>query len=323
MQEEEGRSRRRGAAGRAHIRTMSEEHQPVTGPRTVLQAQIFARSMPWKQTCTMVDRLAPVGAERGLHLSVPQDPAGLVEGFDRWLRSRGGAWERVEVPEAALAPLRSSLGGTRPEPCRIPHPDETFDLLVLVGVLEHIPDDRALVAECHRVLKPGGRLVLAVRQARTWSLLRPLRRLFGVADQVRGRARPGYGESALFDVLKDGFDVEEAHPYSRFFAQAFDIPLQRAIRFPGIRHEMNSERAGDEERVLMAYRRAARSASFWYPAAWLASRLDYLLLGSRGHALAACGRRRQWRPRRAPTLKDGRSIAEATINTKIGTAAPF
>ena len=150
-----------------------------------------------------------------------------------------------------------------------------------------------------------------------------LRRLFGVAGQVRGRARPGYGESALFDVLKDGFDVEEAYPYSRFFAQLLDIPLQRAIRFPGIRHEMASGIAGDDERILMAYRRAARSASFWYPAAWFASKVDVLLIGSRGHALAATGRRRQWRPRRAPTLKDGRSIAEATINTKIGTAAPF
>jgi SAM-dependent methyltransferase len=193
----------------------------------------------------------------------------------------------------------------------------------MVGVLEHLPDDRAMVAECHRVLKPGGRLVLAVRQTRPWTLLRPLRRLFGVADQVRGRARAGYGESGLFDVLKDGFDVEEAHPYSRFFTQLLDIPLQRAIQFPGIRHEMASGHVGDEERVLMAYRRAARSASFWYPAGRLASVVDLLLVGSRGHALAAAGRRRQWRPRRAPTLKDGRSIAEATINTKIGTAAPF
>jgi hypothetical protein len=33
--------------------------------------------------------------------------------------------------------------------------------------------------------------------------------------------------------------------------------------------------------------------------------------------------RRQGRPRLQPKLIDGRSIAEAAINTKIGTAAPF
>ena len=40
--------------------------------------------------------------------------------------------------------------------------DGSFDLLVANPVLEHIPDDRRAMAECFRVLKPGGRAVLQV-----------------------------------------------------------------------------------------------------------------------------------------------------------------
>lgn len=40
--------------------------------------------------------------------------------------------------------------------------DGSFDLLVANHVLEHIPDDRRAMAECFRVLKPGGRAVLQV-----------------------------------------------------------------------------------------------------------------------------------------------------------------
>ena len=60
-------------------------------------------------------------------------------------------------------------------------------------------------------------------------------------------------------------------------------------------------------------------AKFTYPIYWFFSFFNFfprqeMLLKSR---------RRKWRPRRQPKLIDGRSIAEATINTKIGSAAPF
>jgi SAM-dependent methyltransferase len=42
----------------------------------------------------------------------------------------------------------------------LPYPDETFDMLLSHEVLEHVSDDRAAVREAHRVLKPGGRLVV-------------------------------------------------------------------------------------------------------------------------------------------------------------------
>lgn len=38
----------------------------------------------------------------------------------------------------------------------IPFPDNSFDLVLTLDVIEHIEDDRAAIAEIHRVLKPGG-----------------------------------------------------------------------------------------------------------------------------------------------------------------------
>ena len=39
---------------------------------------------------------------------------------------------------------------------RLPFADGSFDGLIHSEVIEHLPDDPAILAECHRVLRPGG-----------------------------------------------------------------------------------------------------------------------------------------------------------------------
>lgn len=41
----------------------------------------------------------------------------------------------------------------------IPFPDEQFDVVLSEDVLEHVADPEQAITECHRVLRPGGRLV--------------------------------------------------------------------------------------------------------------------------------------------------------------------
>ncbi len=45
---------------------------------------------------------------------------------------------------------------------RLPFPDDSFALVTAFDTIEHIPDDREALAECFRVLAPGGRLFVSV-----------------------------------------------------------------------------------------------------------------------------------------------------------------
>ncbi len=45
---------------------------------------------------------------------------------------------------------------------RIPLPDGCADVVTSFTVLEHVPDERAALAEMRRVLRPGGRLIISV-----------------------------------------------------------------------------------------------------------------------------------------------------------------
>jgi len=41
-------------------------------------------------------------------------------------------------------------------------PDQTVDVLLLISVLEHLPQPAHVLQECHRVLKPNGRILINV-----------------------------------------------------------------------------------------------------------------------------------------------------------------
>jgi SAM-dependent methyltransferase len=44
----------------------------------------------------------------------------------------------------------------------LPFADRSFDLVALLDTVEHVPDESAVFAECRRVLKPGGKLLVTV-----------------------------------------------------------------------------------------------------------------------------------------------------------------
>jgi SAM-dependent methyltransferase len=45
---------------------------------------------------------------------------------------------------------------------RCPLPEKSIDAVILLNVLEHIPDDAAAMAQVHRILKPGGIAIIEV-----------------------------------------------------------------------------------------------------------------------------------------------------------------
>lgn len=67
----------------------------------------------------------------------------------------------VDLSTAALLALRAAGGLCVRAASPLPFPDGAFDVVSLFEVLEHVDDDRALLHEIHRVLKPGGLLFLS------------------------------------------------------------------------------------------------------------------------------------------------------------------
>ncbi|GII78701.1 methyltransferase [Sphaerisporangium rufum] len=74
-------------------------------------------------------------------------------------------WDPLVVDASETAVQLAKERGLRAihaDACDLPLPDGHFDLALAFDVLEHIEDDAAAAAELVRVLRPGGRLLLAV-----------------------------------------------------------------------------------------------------------------------------------------------------------------
>lgn len=74
----------------------------------------------------------------------------------------------------------------------LPFEDSTFDTVILNGVLDYVKDDVKAVREAHRVLKPGGHIVVAdVIAEGSYGLLYKLAELLGSWDDPYiARVRP-------------------------------------------------------------------------------------------------------------------------------------
>ncbi|MBN1557013.1 MAG: methyltransferase domain-containing protein [Lentisphaerae bacterium] len=258
----------------------------------------FRKSLPLQLKLHEVLRV--LGSTEGQHcLEVGADD-GMISYY---LRRHGGHWQTVVTGPAAAASVREATGEdalVMQDPA-LPFKKKVFETVVLFDYLERIQPDAAFVESCHRLLKPDGRLVIHTARIKSWTVLSPLRLMLGLSDEALGRTRPGYTESMLFNILKNGFNVQSMHSYSRFFVELVDAFVRAALR----RRRLEG---GD------AAARTSRIYAVAGPLYRLAYQLDLLLLTTRGHRLVAVAKRRGWRSRAAPVLVDGRSISEAVLS---------
>ena len=110
---------------------------------------------------------------------------GCGAGLDLVRFARGGARVTgVDVVPAAIALTRDycRVAGVpavlvEADGARLPFPDAAFDLVYCHGVLSFVRDPGAVIAEAHRVLRPGGEAILMVYNRRSWMHL--LLKVFG------------------------------------------------------------------------------------------------------------------------------------------------
>jgi SAM-dependent methyltransferase len=121
----------------------------------------------------------------------------------RWLKTLPG----VSYLSTDLDP---SVADVRADVTALPFDDRSFDLVLCIHVLEHVPDDRAAIRELFRVLRPGGTAVLQLppshleETSEDPAITDPAEReeYFGQFDHVRlcGRDYGDRLEEAGFDV---------------------------------------------------------------------------------------------------------------------------
>jgi SAM-dependent methyltransferase len=116
---------------------------------------------------------SPVGQEAGCWLDI-----GCGTGANLpMLRAAAGAARVVGIDYSPLAldfagrhPESHNVALLRADGLRLPFADDSFEVVTMFDVLEHLRDDKLALCEVRRVLRPGGALVFSVpAYQRLWS----------------------------------------------------------------------------------------------------------------------------------------------------------
>jgi len=132
----------------------------VTGAKFVPMVEALVRLVGARHVRMLSRGLAPgarvldVGCGRGVLLSSLADRGFEVHGFEISAAAVAGADPRADI---RVGNELQDAG----------YPDACFDEVILWHVLEHLPDPRRTLGEIRRILKPGGRLIVAVPNYRS------------------------------------------------------------------------------------------------------------------------------------------------------------
>ena len=99
----------------------------------------------------------------------------------------------------------------------LPCPDDSFDIVTMLAVLEHLSHPREMVGEISRVLKPGGRLILTVPSKAAKPVLEFMAYRLGIVSEAEIRDHKCYYDRKSLTALfaNTVLDIER-HRYFQF-----------------------------------------------------------------------------------------------------------
>jgi SAM-dependent methyltransferase len=184
-------------------------------------------AQPWQRSLFRFDdfaerRVLEVGVGLGTDLVQFAKAGALCHGVDITDR-------HLELTARNFALRRLPVDLRRCDATRIEHPDASFDVVYSFGVIHHIPDAPAVAREIERVLKPGGRCLVALYHKGSFFHLY----MVLVRGLLLGRLfRLGY--DGLMATVEAGADGVRTKPYVKVYSRREVRELFSAFRIDRI-----------------------------------------------------------------------------------------
>ena len=147
---------------------------------------------------------------------------GCGTGHNLAMLSKFGRVEATEMDKTARTLASKRLGRAVTDaalPDLSAWPPDHFDLVALLDVLEHVPDDRSALKSIRERLKPGGKLLVTV----------PANKWMWSAHDVAHHHHRRYGRDELRRVaIECGFEIDLLSPFNSLL-----FPLIAGVRAAG------------------------------------------------------------------------------------------
>ncbi|MFB3888590.1 MAG: class I SAM-dependent methyltransferase [Candidatus Bathyarchaeia archaeon] len=157
---------------------------------TRIETDFISRSIDPTSTCMILD----VGAEAGRFSTMTAGGTTTAVGLDLDLYSL----KRLKLKSRDVAVVRADAR-------KVPLRDGTFDAVLVIEVMDYIPESAEALAECCRILKPECPLILSFGNKSS---------LKSRLKQLRGKPYAHSYKQMMQDLLKTGFSVTETQGYS-------------------------------------------------------------------------------------------------------------
>lgn len=115
----------------------------------------------------------------------------------------------------------------------LPFPDASFDTVIAMHMLYHVPDPAQALREMHRVLRPGGRLAVTTNGANNSRVLYALATAFGSPPVDPSAAAFGFERATELMRAQFGNVTHEVHPAGMRITEPEDVFLALTSYPPG------------------------------------------------------------------------------------------
>lgn len=129
---------------------------------------------------------------------------------------------------------QAKVGNIETIPCKLdqslPFPDQCFDIVTMLAVLEHIEHEAPILQEIHRVLKNSGKLILTVPSVRAQPVLEFLAYRLKIVDEAEIRDHKRYYDrQTLHKVMLENVPFQSfQHQYFQFGMNNFCLVTKRS-----------------------------------------------------------------------------------------------